>query len=374
MPEDAAPPPPPVDPPAPGGPDTPESPNPSEAARYDWLVDGRLVPPDQATVEADDAGLQHAVGLFETMICVHGRVFRLDEHLERLAGSAVALGMAREIDQGALADAVRGAIRGNRLERARIRLTVTPGRVGWRPTLASKGAEAAASPTQTGDTPAPPLRVIVAPSPSPGYDPAYFERGVTVTIAGPLANPFDPHAGHKTLSYWSRLSSLRRAAEVGAGETIWLSVTNHLASGAVSNLLLVRKGELFTPFARGEEVPGALGAPVLPGVTRAAVLERAEQAGLKVKRKMLTVEELLDADEVFLTNSGWGVLPVTQVESKKICDGRVGPVTSNLRLQLLETIDRETSAAPGSAPGSGTANGSANGTDAGANGHRSGSA
>ncbi|MEM9294450.1 MAG: aminotransferase class IV, partial [Planctomycetota bacterium] len=295
---------------APPPPDSP-SPPPLESAdaaepRFDWLVDGRLAPADQAMVHADDAGLQHAVGLFETMACVHGRVFRLDAHLDRLAESAVALGMARQVDRDALRKAVLGTIRGNGLDRARLRLTVTPGRVGWRPAPGSApGSSPGRSPGQEpAPGEAPPMRVVVAPSPSPAYDPSYFERGITVTIAGPLASPFDPHAGHKTLNYWSRLSSLRQAAEVGAGETLWLNISNHLASGAVSNLLLVRGGVVYSPYARGEEAAGALPAPVLPGVTRGAVIELAEAAGLKVVRKMLTVEDLLDADEVFLTNSG----------------------------------------------------------------------
>ncbi|MCG8512001.1 MAG: aminotransferase class IV, partial [Rhodospirillales bacterium] len=154
---------------------------------------------------------------------------------------------------------------------------------------------------------------------------------------------FDPTAGHKTLSYWQRLRTLRQAASVGAGEAIWLNISNHLASGAISNAFLVKDGELNTPIARGEEPEGGLPAPVLPGITRAAVIELAERERIAVKKQMLSIEDLLEADEVFLTNSSWLMLPVTKVEQKVIGDGKVGPMTHMLREALLMTVQSETS-------------------------------
>ena len=278
----------------------------------------------------EDAGLQHAVGLFETFQVFHGKPFRLERHLQRLAGSAAALGLAERLDTAPLAEAVRQTIEYNRLERARVKLTLTAGTLSLLRRGGDGGAEARAKPT-----------VAVVPSEATRYDPAYLDRGVTVTIHGPSASPFDELAGHKTLSYWARLRSLRRAASVGAGETIWLNVSNHLASGAVSNLLLIRDGVLLSPFARGEEAAEALRAPVLPGVTRQAIFELAAEQAVEVRRKMLSVEDLLEADEVFLTNSGWGVLPVTAVEKRTVADGEPGPLTRSLKAGLDRVIERE---------------------------------
>ncbi len=278
-----------------------------------------------------DAGFQHAVGLFETFQVHQGRPFRLQQHLDRLAGSARELGLAGDFNTAPLAEAVRQTITHNQLVRARMRLTLTAG------TLSMLQADAQGQPAvQVQRT------VAIVPSEPTAYAPEYFTQGITVVIHGPAASPFDDNAGHKTLNYWSRLRSLRRAAAAGAGEAIWLNITNHLASGAVSNLMLVKEGRLLTPFARGEEVPEALRAPVLPGVTRATVIELAHQHGIEVVRKMLTVEDLLEADEVLLTNSGWGVLPVTQVEQRKIADGQVGEMTTQLRLGLNAMFVAET--------------------------------
>lgn len=294
----------------------------------DIYLNGQFHPPAEARISVEDAGLQHAVGLFETFQAYHGRVFRLQQHLDRLAGSAVELGLARELNTAPLAEAVGQTIAHNGIDRARLRLTLTAGTLSM---LSDETAQPQPQPT-----------VLIVPGEPTAYDPAYFERGIRVVVYNQGANPFDPLAGHKTLAYWARLRSLRQAAGVGAGEAIWLNVTNHLASGAISNVFLAKDGVLHTPIARGEEVEGALPAPVLPGVTRAAVIELAEAGGMEVRRKMLSVEDLLGAEEVFLTNAGWGVLPVTGVEQATIAGGEVGPVARRLREALLTRIEEET--------------------------------
>jgi branched-subunit amino acid aminotransferase/4-amino-4-deoxychorismate lyase len=82
--------------------------------------------------------------------------------------------------------------------------------------------------------------------------------------------------------------------------------------------------------------------PVLPGVTRAAVISLAEEAGMKVDVRRLEVDDVLGADEVFLTNSSWHVLPVVRVEQRTVGAGAPGEATRTLRAALLERIDRET--------------------------------
>ena len=279
-----------------------------------------------------DAGFQHSVGLFETMQVFNGQVFRIESHLRRLAGSAKELGLAEDLQIDPLAKAVNQTIRHNRLKRARVRLTLTAGTLSM-----LKAAQGEQPQVQVQRT------VAIASSAPTAYAPEYFSEGITAVIHGPAASPFDEDAGHKTLHYWPRLRSLRRAASMGAGEAIWLNITNHLASGSVSNIFLAKDGKLLTPYARGEEVPGALRAPVLPGVTRAAVIELAHQQAIEVQRKMLSVEDLLEADEVMLTNSGWGVLPVTKIEQRTIGDGKVGVLTHSLREALSQLIELETS-------------------------------
>ncbi len=291
-------------------------------------LNGQLVPAADAKVSIEDAGIQHAVGLFETFFCSQGKVFRLDRHLQRLKKSAHELGLSPALHTEPLAEAVEQVIAANNLQEARLRLTLTAGTLS----LLRKDNETAAAVRQT---------VAIVPSQATVFDPAYFERGVTVAAHGPLANPFDPGAGHKTLNYWSRLQALRAAAQLGASESILLSITNHLASGCVSNLFLAKDGILKTPIAHGEEAEQALRAPVLPGITRETVLEAAAVRGIPVEKRMLTIDDLLSADEVFLTNGNWKVLPVVRVEKTEIGDATPGPMTLDLRQDVLNRVARE---------------------------------
>ena len=289
------------------------------------FLNGTFLSDDDAQVGVNDAGLQHAVGLFETMAAHHGRIFRLDQHLQRLATSAQQLGLARELDTQPLAEAVQQTLTQNQLTDARVRLTLTAGEVSM------------LKPTEPKPT------VLIQATPPTQYDPAYFQQGVTVLIGPPIHNPFDTSHGHKTLNYWPRLRTLRQAASAQAAEAICLQVSNHLAAGCISNVFIVQDGKLLTPLARGDEAPNALPAPVLPGVTRAAVLELAERQNIPARAQMLSVDDLLDADEVFLTNSSWQVLPVKAVEQHPISDG-IGPVTAMLREALLQEIESQTQA------------------------------
>jgi branched-subunit amino acid aminotransferase/4-amino-4-deoxychorismate lyase len=290
------------------------------------FLQGQFLDPASATLSAFDAGLQHAVGLFETMTGAvtptGSSVTRLEEHLTRLATSARELGLSDSLRTGPLADAVLETLARSQLPRARIRLTVTGGDLN----LLERSARTQHEPT-----------VLIAASPATTYPPAMFERGVGVTIADAKANPLDPTAPHKTLNYWWRLRELQRAAQLGAGESIVLQVSNHLAGGCVSNLFLVKDGTLLTPIARGDEDRGAIPSPVLPGTTRSAVIAAAASRSVGCARRMLSVSDLLDADEVFLTNSSWGILPVVKVEAEAIADAVPGPLTTDLRADLTNS-------------------------------------
>ena len=112
-------------------------------------------------------------------------------------------------------------------------------------------------------------------------------------------------------------------------------VTNHLAGGCVSNAIIVKDGQIFTPVVRGEESPGALPSPVLPGVTRAEVLDCARRLGIETTSRMLTIDDVLKADELMLTNSSWGILPIVRVEAQNIAGGEVGEITRKLLSDLV---------------------------------------
>jgi branched-subunit amino acid aminotransferase/4-amino-4-deoxychorismate lyase len=291
-----------------------------------WL-NGQFLDSAAAKISVFDAGFQHGVGLFETMLARNGRIFRIEAHMHRLAGSSRELRLTERLRTDPLAEAAELVVQRNEMESARVRLTVTGGDLNL---LQSAGR-----------TQQDPTILIVAQPPTP-YPDAFFEKGVTAVIADARSNPLSPMAGHKTLNYWPRIQALQQAAGRGAGEALWFTVSNHLASGSVSNVFLVRDGELLTPIARGEEEGGALPAPVLPGITRGVIIELADDLGIATHRRTLGINEVLGADEVFLTNSSWGVLPVIGLERESIADGAVGTLTQQLRTAWRETVERET--------------------------------
>jgi branched-chain amino acid aminotransferase len=327
------------------------------------FLNGSFVEPADARVSAFDAGFQHGVGLFETMTAVAGprgtrpRIPGLWEHLERLRVSASELGLVSTLHTNALAEAVeRTAARESDARpdtaRFRIRLTISGGDLNLlhRP---SAGAAPASDHHPT---------LLIHAQPAAAYPDEMFERGVRVRVADLRINPLDPAQGHKTLNYWSRLRELQAAAAVGAGEALVFQITNHLAGGCVSNAFLVKSGELITPIARGEETEVASGAgnpdpdrpppekgpsgvlpsPVLPGITRRWVLDWATGADVTVHRRMISIQDVLDADEVFLTNSSWGVLPVVGVEQSRIGTGEPGPTTRRLVRAFSELLAPDT--------------------------------
>ena len=297
-----------------------------------WL-NGAFVERHAAKVSAFDAGLQHGVGLFETMLAIDGGVFRLDAHMARIADSAKTLGLSDKLRGRALGEAIRACAQRAGFSRARIRATVTGGDLNM---LAERRGDGGGAPTDP--------TVLIDVQPATVYPDEMFARGVGVVIADWRVNPLDIFEGHKTLRYWPRLRELQLAAAKRAGEAITLQVSNHVVGGCVSNLFAVRDGALVTPMARGEGVgdEASLPSPVLPGITRSVIFEWAESIGIPIERRLVAVSDLLDAEEVFLTNSSWGVLPVVRIEAETVGAGKPGALTVKARERWLEMTAAET--------------------------------
>lgn len=282
--------------------------------RHWACVNGTLMPAEEARVSVFDAGFMQGIGLFETMRAYAGRLFRLERHLDRLRQSAQKLGWTVLPDADVLADNVQQVLRATASDDARVRLTVTTG---------SLHADAADTPT---------LTIVATAAPGGKYPEDCYKKGVTVVVAGCRQDPTDPTIGHKTTSYFARLAALRQAHAMGAFEALWFTPEDTLAEGAISNVFAVRDEVLVT---------APLDTPVLPGITRAAVLEVAGRLDIPTRDERLTLEELLAADEVFLTNSMAEVVPVVRVGRHAIGDEKPGEVTRRLALAYGELVEQE---------------------------------
>jgi branched-chain amino acid aminotransferase len=246
-----------------------------------------------------------------------GRVFRLGKHLERLAESARLIGLAPLMPLERQSACVMELLEANHLGDARIRLTVTrgPGRPG-------EYAGADAAPTW-----------VISAAPFAGLDARHHAEGVTLTIASRRAIPAE--AIDPSIKSTSRLASVltrREAQERGAFEAILLDAAGDLTEGTASNLFVVREGRILTP---------ATSRSALPGVTRAAVLETAAEAGIPAVEERLPAGYLFDCAELFLTNTSWEVLPVVRIDGRVVGGGTPGPVTRELLRRYRTLVTRE---------------------------------
>lgn len=261
----------------------------------DWLDPGEF------PVSPMDRGAIHGLALFETMLAIDGVLLFPDRHLARLRSAHEKLGWPVELP--ALHDIATRLLAENGLGtgRARVRLTVTGGS-GPLHDLA------------------PGTDRLIWMSAFPAVVP---QESISACLSPWPRNEHSPLAGLKCASYMENLIALDHARRMGFDQAIFVNTAGHLCEAATANLFLVRNGRLLTP---------PLDSGCLPGITRELVLELAAQTGIPIEVAALGVDQLEAADEIFLTSSTTGVLPVSRLAHRSILPG---PVTRRLREALV---------------------------------------
>ncbi|MDO8491940.1 MAG: aminotransferase class IV [Dehalococcoidia bacterium] len=283
------------------------------------FLNGALVPKQDARISAFDYGFLYGYGLFETVRAYSGRVFRLEQHLTRLARGAEVLGLSAKLTSFDLKKAIYDVLEANHLSEARVRLTVSAG---------------AGEPIADLDTCPAPTVFIAAQQISPQLQRAY-QNGYKAVVSR-WRQPGQPSpAGVKSLNYLRNVLAKAEAKKAGADEALLLNDRGYLAEGTACNVFLVDSGKLATP---------SLESGVLPGVTRDAVLEMARRLQLRVEEREVSLPELLKAQEAFLTSAVIEVMPLTAVNGKAIGSGRPGARSKELSDAFRELVTRETGA------------------------------
>ncbi len=277
------------------------------------FLNDKLVDINKASISVTDSGFLYGAGLFETMRSHNGVVFALKDHLDRLFVSADVLSINNPYERKYITEAVNKVLRVNKLNDARLRLTLTNG-----PMTESE--------EQRKST------LLITATKLRSYPPEYYKKGVMVVLCPFKQNPIDPTSGRKTTSYFSRMIALNLAHQKRAAEAIWFTLDNRLAEGCISNVFLAKDSVLYTP---------PINTPVLPGVARKTVCRLARKDSIKLTEKDLTIDDLLGADEVFLTNVIMQVMPIMKIEKHTIGDGRVGPITKKLHKSFEELVNKE---------------------------------
>ncbi|RLC69989.1 MAG: branched-chain-amino-acid transaminase [Chloroflexi bacterium] len=282
-------------------------------------LNGALVPWGEARLSPLDRGFLYGYGLFETMRCYGGRVFRLDRHLARLMHSAERLALAAALDPPELEQAILKTIEANKLSDARIRLTVSAG----------EGERGLAPPTSGKVTIFVVAEELVLPA-------RIYQEGVGTVIVSLRRNSQSPLSQTKSLNYLDSLIAYSEALAQGADEAIMLNERGFVAEGSTSNIFLGMAGKLLTPSPESG---------ILPGITREAVLELAHAVGIEVVEGEIPPSDLLQADEVFLTSSVREIVPVVRVDGNVIGSGRPGEMTIKLMAAYKELVRKELSEA-----------------------------
>ncbi|MDX1656525.1 MAG: aminotransferase class IV [Candidatus Competibacteraceae bacterium] len=278
-------------------------------------LNDKLIPLEQARVSVMDRGFLYGDGLFETLAAYDGVLFRAAAHLERLAGGADYLGIPLPVDLDTLQQRLYACLNQNRRKDAILRLSLTRG-----PAQRGLSTRGPVQPT-----------LVILCFPPKLYPRALVEAGAAATLSTVRRVPsqaLSPLA--KTGNYLNNILAYREAEARQVDEALMLNSDGELAEGSVSNLFLVRNGELHTP---------ALDCGIMAGITRAAVLEVAQEQGLTCRELHLPLSALDDAQEIFYTNTTATVMPLTLIDQRHY--GPPGPLTRRLRQGLRALIARE---------------------------------
>jgi branched-chain amino acid aminotransferase len=285
-------------------------------------LNGSLVPRRQARVSVFDHGFLYGYGLFETMRAYHERIFLLERHLERLASGAEAIGLGERLAGLDLAGACRETLAANGLAEARVRLTVTNG-----VSDAFPWAEGPKTPT-----------VVITARAFEPIPRAKYGRGYQAGIASTCRCANSPIAGVKSVDYLVNVLARREAAARGLDEALLLDDRGCLAEGGNSNVFFVRDGGLVTP---------SLASGILPGITREVVIELAGEFDIKCREEDISLHNLEQFGEAFLTSSVIEVMPLVAVREADgrlvtFGNGKPGAVTWQLMAAYREMVERET--------------------------------
>jgi branched-chain amino acid aminotransferase len=275
-------------------------------------IDGKYYGERDAKISVFDHGLLYGDGVFEGIRAYNGRVFKLDEHIDRLYGSAQAILLRIPLSPSAMKRAVLETCRENRIRDGYIRLLVTRGRgtLGLNPNRCKRPS------------------VVVIADKIQLYSAELYAKGmeiVTVPTTRNLHNALNPAI--KSLNYLNNVLAKIEANNAGVEEAIMLNVQGFVAECTGDNVFIVRKGQLLTP---------PLSAGALHGITRGVVMELGRAEGWVVAEPEMTRYEIYTAEECFLTGTGAEIIPVVKVDGRVIGRGKPGPMTLKLERQYRE--------------------------------------
>jgi branched-chain amino acid aminotransferase len=278
-------------------------------------IDGNFVDSSEATVSVFDHGLLYGDGCFEGIRIYNGRILKLRSHIVRLFKSAAAIRLQPQHSIDEMEEIVREAVAVNEQSDGYIRLVFTRGKgtLGLNPFLC----------------PTPTVFVIVEKIKL--YPTEMYEDGMSIVVAKRPRVPIeclDPQV--KSLNYLNNILAKIEAIDAGVLEALMLNQNGEVAECTGDNVFIIKDGNISTP---------PISAGILNGITRRLVInEIAPAIGYKINERTILLEEVMDADEVFLTGTAAEVIGVSHIDEKVVGCGKVGKITHALENQFRKMV------------------------------------
>ena len=272
-----------------------------------WVyLNDRFVRKEHARVSVFDHGFLYGDGVYETLRVYQGRGFLFERHLARLRRSCELIDLELPIQDEAWMAIIGELLDRNGLRNAGLRVTVSrgEGEMGIDPRLCAR-------PT-----------VVAMAKPIMMYTDQQREQGMSLHLSSVRRNPELAQSPQiKSLSFLNNILAKQEAVQVGADDALMLNMDGYLAECTTSNIFFVKNQRLHTP---------AVECGILPGITREVIVELAKERGVGVEEGQYTMEQLLQADECFITNTGLEVMPVIKIGDRQIGQGLRDSLTHEL--------------------------------------------
>jgi branched-chain amino acid aminotransferase len=278
-------------------------------------IDGKMKPKRDAMISVYDHGLLYGDGVFEGIRVYKGKIFKCQQHIDRLWRSAERIRLHIPVTPEEMVDIQRKCIKANNISDGYIRLLVTRGvgALGLNPFKCPKAS------------------VICIADQIHLYPPEMYETGMKVVVAKRPRVPvacLDPRI--KSLNYLNNILAKVEALDAGCLESIMLNTDGFVSECTGDNIFVIKNGEIFTP-------PSEAG--ILEGITRRFVMnDLCPRLGISCREKWMKIEEVLDADEIFLTGSAAEMIAVTSIDGQTVGGGSEGPVTKRLRSLFRQIV------------------------------------